>query len=286
MKALASFAMKRSFNVYLLAAISAAMPFTFWLSTALVGLVTLRKGHTQGVWALLATLAGATVGIIYLGNTVAYLPVLIGSTAIVLLATVLRTTMAWSYTLLAGTGIAMAYSAVATMFFGSLFDPITDQLLAQLNVIPEANVYQQIVADMAQNNGFILVFVGGSVDLAIFALMLSRSWQSSLYNPGGLRTEMYALRLKPWMVLVLLVLGLIISKLNVYALEPVVLPLLIAGIALVQSIMAKRDMGGPWIAALYIGMLLVPYMLPLIVILSMTDSVIDIRARIPKSNIN
>lgn len=283
MKALAAFAMKRSFNVYLLAAISAAMPFTFWLSAALVGLVTLRKGHTEGIGALLAALAGSTLGMVYLGNAVAYLPLYLSSTAIVLLASVLRSTQAWNLTLIAGTGIAITYSMIAATFLGSIFDPVTDQLLAQLSTIPDANVYRQLVEDMAMNNGFILIFAGGSVDLAVLILMLARSWQSSLYNPGGFRQEMHQLRLAPWMVIVLVVLAFIVSKLNMYALEPVILPLLITGITLVQSVMAKRDMGGPWIAALYIGMLLVPYMLPLVVILGMIDAFVDLRARVPAS---
>lgn len=282
MKALAEFAMKSHFNAYALAAVSAAFPFTFWLSAALVGLVTLRKGQTQGIKLLLAVLIGAIAGISYLGTVVAFMPVLIGCTAIVLLASVLRVTQDWGYTLLSGTGIAIVFSLLAVTFAGDAFNVISEQVLVQLKSVPDTEAYQQLFIDMAENNGLVLVFTSGSVDLAIIVLMLARSWQSGLYNPGGFRKEFHQLRLKPWMVLLLMLVGFIIAQVNVYALEPAIMPLLIAGIALVQSVMAKRDMGGPWIAALYVSMLLVPYMLPLVIVLAAVDSVIDIRSRIPE----
>lgn len=284
MKSIASFAMKSPVNAYALAAISAAFPITFWLSAALVGLVTLRRGHTAGVRLLFATLAGALGGIIFLNSVMAFIPVMLSSVAIVLLASVLRVTMDWRITLLSGTVLAVIFSAFSVMFFASQFQPIADQIMLAVADMPENSVYRLLMTDMAENNGFILVFTGGAVDLAVITLMLSRSWQSALYNPGGFRTEFHQLRLQPWMVVLLLITAYIIYRVNVYALEPAVLPLLLSGVALVHGMMAKRDLGGPWLIMFYVGMLLVPYMLPLVMLLAVIDSVADFRSRVSAKN--
>jgi len=285
MKALAEFAMKRSFNAYALAAVSAAFPFTFWISAALVGLVTLRKGQAQGISMLFAALVGTMAGIFYVGTVVAFIPVLLGCTAIVLLASVLRYTGDWSYTLVSGTVIAMIFGLFAVTFVGDTFNAILEQIVRQLDSMPDSSeAMKQLFLDMAANNGLALVFAGGSVDLAIVILMLARSWQSNLYNPGGFRKEIHQLRLKPWMVAALIIIGVIIIQINVYALEPAIMPLLIAGVALVHAVMAKRDMGGPWIAIFYLGMLLVPYVLPLVIVMAAADSVIDIRSKVPEAS--
>lgn len=285
MRAIAEFAMKKPFNAYALAAVSAAFPFLFWLSAALVGLVTLRRGQSQGITVLVAAIIGALAGLIYVGEIVAYMPVLLSCSAIVLLASVLRSTMSWAYTLISGTGIAILFGILAVTFVGDTFNAMIQQIIIQLDAMPESNdAMRQIFVDMAENNGLALVFAGGSVDLAIVILMLARSWQSGLYNPGGFRKEFHELRLKPWMIAALVLIALAISQINVYALEPAIMPLLISGIALVHCLMAKRDMGGPWLFIFYIGMLLVPYMLPLVVIAAAIDSVADLRRFVSEAN--
>lgn len=154
MKALAELAMKRPFNAYALAAVSAAFPLTFWLSAAFVGLVTLRKGQTQGISMLLAALAGSIVGMTYVGSIVAFMPVLLGCTSIVLLGTVLRNTNRWSYTLISGTGLAILFGILAVTFVGDVFRSMTQQIIIQLDSMPDTSeTMRQIFVDMAENNG-------------------------------------------------------------------------------------------------------------------------------------
>ena len=105
-----------------------------------------------------------------------------------------------------------------------------------------------------------------------------------LYNPGGFQVEGLLLRMG------VLQAGLLLAGVSYCQLASpqylswgalLGLPLLISGIALVHFVVARRKMGGHWLAIFYIGLLLIGPMSLIMVLLGFIDSILNIRARIP-----
>jgi len=58
-------------------------------------------------------------------------------------------------------------------------------------------------------------------------------------------------------------------------------PFLVSSVALVQWIVARKKMGGSWLAVFYLMMLFfMQFVLPILVIVAVIDSIIDLRKKI------
>lgn len=276
MKALAEFAIRSRVHVIAVSVIGAVFPLTFWISAALVGLVTLRKGQTEGSQALIAALVGGMIGYFTTGFPLS----LLVAPALYILALVLRQTVSWAWTLMTASGLGLIGIFLSYQFLGDFFG----QFMAELETLFDSqgmtsSADQQLLDLMRQ--GLPALFPAGVMDLAVLCLFLARYWQSALFNPGGFREEFHQLRLQPWMAMVLILVGALLSSWNWFAMEPVIMPLLIAALALAHGLVAKKDLGGPWIAALYIGLLILsPYLLPLLIMAAIADTWLDIRGRV------
>lgn len=130
----------------------------------------------------------------------------------------------------------------------------------------------------------------GSLCVSLFSfglisVMLGRSWQAKLYNPGGFQQEFHRLRLSRQSCLLLLAMMLALSYLNVIAVEALLIglvPFSVAGLALVHGSVAKRKLGKGWLITFYVvSFLLGPSLMFLLVFLAVLDAWIDIRSRIP-----
>ena len=287
MRFLAELAMKRPVNALVICAISAALPLTFWLAAAIVGLVTLRKGQTEGIKVLSGAILGIIVGAILTGTFVAYVAVMLMCPVSVVLALVLRNTQSWAWTLVTASACGILLALTATVVLAEPFKAINQELISMMQQSgQQGGLYEQLILSLTAHNALPVLMAGGSVDMSVLSLILARYWQSALFNPGGFRAEFHALRLQPWMVLTLIIAAGLISLWTMFALEPVLMPLLIAGTALIHGLVAKKELGGVWITVFYIALLLfTPYVLPLLLLMAMADAWIDFRARIrPSSN--
>lgn len=98
MRALAQFVMRGPLQASAVAAVTTAVPLLFWIGAAVVGLVILRLGISQGLniglWALLPALGWS-----WFGQDPTALAVLL---QVMLMASVLRTTLSWERALLGG----------------------------------------------------------------------------------------------------------------------------------------------------------------------------------------
>jgi hypothetical protein len=276
MKAVAKLASKSQVHAVAVAVISAAFPLTFWIAAALVGLVTLRKGQTEGSHVLIAALVGGIAGYMM----TAFPLTLFVAPVTFTLALVLRNTVSWPWTLMAASGLGLIGIFLSYQVLGSFFDQFLGEIESAFSSQGMNSETDQALLDLLRQ-GIPALFPAGIMDLSILCLLLARYWQSALYNPGGFRQEFHQLRLRPWMVLTLIVVGALISSWNWFAMEPILMPLLIAALALVHGLVAKKDLGGPWIAALYFGLfILSAYLLPLLILAAIADAWLDLRSRV------
>ena len=282
MRVLAEWTMRGPKQATGLAALFACIPMLFWVSGAIVSLVVLRRGVDQGVkvlaWALLPAIAWAAMG------QYATITGLIATTA---LACVLRQTVSWQKTLL------------ALLPVGALVAFITAQLAPQqISMLSE--LVLKFISDLTQQGDQRSVDIGSLKPLVeygvigmvtwfnlvscIVGLVLARSWQAQLFNPGGFREEFQRIRLPAIAAMTLLVLTMGGSTLAPFMLvvAPVAtLPLLVAGLALFHGLVELRQLSKIWLVAFYMLLVFITQLMyPVIVLTACLDSVFDFRARL------
>lgn len=281
MRALAQFVMRGPLQASGVAAVTTAVPLLFWIGAAVVGLVILRLGISQGLtiglWALLPAFGWSVFG----GDPTA-LAVLL---QVMLMASLLRITLSWERTLLGGSFLAIVMGLTLPMMYPGLMDEL---------VRAGVSFYEQYNAEVARALGSDLEAVirdtmnasmaGSYLAVGVGMTMLARSWQSGLYNPGGFRKEFHDLRLSPAVAVVFtatMVAGPFIG-LNAMLLAWVAgTPMFLAGVALIHGIVGRKQLSGHWLAMFYVALVLLgPSLMILLVVLAFVDSWLDIRGRI------
>lgn len=279
MRALAQFVMRGPLQASGVAAVTTAIPLLFWIGAAVVGLVILRLGITQGLtiglWALLPALGWGVFG----GDPTA-LAVLL---QVMLMASLIRITLSWERALLGGSFLAIVMGLTLPIMYPGLLDEL---------VRAGVSFYEQYNAEVARALGSDLETVirdtmnasmAGSY-LAVGMTMLARSWQSGLYNPGGFQKEFHNLKLSPSVAVVFtvtMVVGPFIG-LNAMLLAWVAgTPMFLAGLALIHGIVGRKQLSAQWLAMFYVALVLLgPSLMILLVVLAFVDSWLDIRGRI------
>lgn len=276
MKALAGFAMSGRRQAILAATLLGILPLLNFLSAPIVALVFLRHGKSEALivlaWAVLPAAGWAVAG------DMIPLLTLLGST---LLAGVLRSFGSWEFALLTaiGVGIAAQLALVLQPGFVELMQQqialvmANPELQGQVNVLPEDQMQQLL----KMFYGMMLML------LAVTVLMLARYWQAALYNPGGFRQEFHQLRLS-WKTTAILCSVFVLATLGPVQLQPFsilfVLPLLIAGVALVHGIAGLKKWPVAVMAIFYVAMMS-PVMTQILVLAAIADSWVDFRSRVP-----
>ncbi|WP_286239822.1 hypothetical protein [Neptuniibacter halophilus] len=282
MRALAELVMKGRKQAAFVAVIAALLPLLYWVSAATVALVTLRKGPGDGAGVLLWVLlpAGAWA---YSGDPTP-LAVITGA---YLLAVALRETVSWAKVLM----IALPIGALAGLGLETVLDGVLGQVIEATEKFLSQSAAPSAEVSLDRERLRLLLLGGlGSVHTAIMllSLIMARSWQSGLYNPGGFRQEFHQLKLPPSFSGALLLVVLLSYQLELDFmrwLPLLLLPWIFAGFALVHGSLAKRDLGRSWLVAFYMAIIFVgPYVITLLVLAALIDSFVDIRARIPVKN--
>lgn len=248
-------------------------PLLYFLSAAVVALVTLRKGRNEGLLILLWSMLPAGT-LLALGD-VSLMFLVTGSFA---LGMALKKTMSWPLVMLLAT--AMGLLAQWSLVFQTSYQA---QITALVNESLRAQIDQggQTAYTADQFVNLLFTFYGTyHAMLIILCLMIGRWWQASLYNPGGFRQEFHSLRFGPRVMVVLL--GLILAGLlDITPLDnwmPLFcVPPLLGGLAVAHYIVAKKNLGSHWLVLTYITVLM---MAPAVILLGMTDSLMDLRRRL------
>ncbi|WP_111639177.1 hypothetical protein [Marinomonas shanghaiensis] len=276
MSGLAKWVMKKRLNAIIGVMAFGLIPMMFWLAAAILGLVVLRKGVKEGIPVLAWGCLPAFVLWIYQGDATALL-VLVD---VMLLSYLLRSTMSWSWVLLAGSFLAV----VSTLLQPLLMADVLNLAVALVQKVLVSEGVEVPDKDLIFHQAVMAVSIF-QVVIAVIALFLARKWQAGLYNPGGLRTEFHQLRLPVafslvlgGMILVGESLGGSFTILSQAAIPALVLP----GLALVHGILAKKEIGVVGLIAFYLVgfFVLNVYFANVLVALCVIDSFVKIRSRI------
>lgn len=255
------------------------------LAAAALSLVLLRIGVRDGVmlwlWALLpATALAITVD--------SFMPLLLISTAC-FTSWVLKKTVSWSYTLMS----LSASSLLATLGLEKFADHSLSPFVAAFNLFL-ADWQQQLA--QTELKGIFPESVGttfvaglfGTMLLvgAFFSLVLARSWQAKLYNPGEFQKEFHRLRLGKIEATIALLLVGFFFQLGAQYLTWVWLalfPLLIAGIALFHAYAWHKKMAIHWYFIFYAVLVIWDPLKIILAGLALADCFSDFRSRLPKT---
>ncbi len=272
MLGLARFAMKSPLNAGVLAAGFAALPMLYALSAALVGLVTLRRGTTAGTQTLVWSLAGALVA---WSTTGLVLPLLVlPITAI--LAIVLRRVQDWHLTLLFAALLGLVLAVFGQLTMADRFAAVITQIQTMMMGNESQPGWQ--VLERIKTDGAYLIMAAELLE-ALLCLALARYWQAGLYNPGGFKAEFHALRYRGQLLIALMLLLIATAVVKPAATLLLLIPLIFAGAALVHGLVARAKLGGQWLVAFYIGLLLFnQFFLPLLIVAAVTDGIFNYRA--------
>ncbi len=281
MGALAEFVMKGRAQAILVSVIASFIPLMFWISGAVVSLTTMRKGLSEG---LVILLFAAIAPFLWMINAKEPTPFLV----LVLawgMALVLRSTVSWDRTLILGTAGVLVLAYLLPLLGGDLI-----QQLVAIGIDVIKQLQPTYYAQLGESPEHVVqgIMVGSlCVSLFMFSLlslMLGRSWQARLFNPGGFRQEFHQLRLSRQSCVLLLLMMMVFSYLDLMAIEATLIamvPFSVAGLALVHGSVAKRNLSKGWLITFYVvSFLLGPSLLFLLVFLAVADAWMDFRSRI------
>ncbi len=248
-----------------------------WVGVAAAILVLLRKGLTEGAyvvfWALLPAIAVATIG-----ADVGPLTMLLGASVTAL---VLRNTQQWALALITATAAGLFTALMLTQFANAYLVSVLELVQPMLQKMQASapGAFPEITT------GDVAALIGVSTVLwSALAVMLARWWQALLYNPGGFRSEMWQLRLSPVVAIGLVMVMLLLSKIGGdYRFWAVmcVMPIVIAGLALVHGTVGRLGLGRVWLIVFYVALLVLRPLWVALILVAIVDSWIDIRRRLP-----
>lgn len=275
LRGLAEFVMAGRRQAVLTIVLLGLPPLVNLLTPALVAMVGMRKGMTAGsamlLWALLPT------GFWLLLGEAFPLLLLFG---VFVLAAVLRSTESWQNVLLAGIGVGAMFE-----FYLRVQPVVLDLMFEQLELYVRANNLEGVQLDELRET-MTTVMSAFYMALSVALLMLGRSMQASLYNPGGFREEFHALRISQTTTLALV--GAILLVNFVESLPQawifyLAAPFAFAGLALAHALVAWKNASVFWLVAMYM-LLIFPTMMYLLILVAIVDSWYDFRGRLPKSS--
>jgi|DeeseametaMP1372_FD_contig_51_695043_length_1954_multi_23_in_0_out_0_2 hypothetical protein len=277
MRALAEFIMKGRLQAVAVAGLGVGTLVFAWVGVAAAVLVLLRKGLAEGAyvvfWALLPAIAVATIG-----ADVGPLTMLLGASATAL---VLRNTQQWANALITAVAAGLFSALLLTQFANAYLASVLELVQPMLQKMQASapGVFPEITT------GDIAALIGVSAVLwSTLAVMLARWWQALLYNPGGFRLEMWQLRLSPAVTIGLVAMMLLLSKIGGdYRFWAVmcVMPIVIAGLALVHGVVGRLGLGRAWLIVFYVALLMLRPLWVALILIAIVDSWIDIRRRLP-----
>jgi len=261
----------------------AAIPLLYWVSAAVVALVILRQGLSQGINVLLAALLPG-VAWYAMQQDITIFVVVLGSG---IMAAVLRVSeslpKAIALSVLVGASSVALLPTLSPDWSGVL-EQAAEEYTAAFEGQMDANMIQEV-------QPWIFPILLGAVTsmlqlFAIGALLLGRSWQARLYNPGGFKQEFHTLRMPYWYGLVVVAVFLISGSDPQWgSWMPIILvPMFVMGISVVHGVIAMGRLSSQWLFGFYISFLFfLPYMYALLILVAMLDLLVDFRKRISQS---
>ena len=286
MRGLAEFIMRGRWQALGVAVLGSGSLLFGWISAAAIALVTLRRGTAAGGWLVLWALLPAVIITAMTGDTGSVM-LLAGAFG---LAVILRETVNLSLAVMASVPLAVLSGLALTVLNGPFLEELIttfNQALAQLEQDLQQEGSQQLAFNALSVPQVAALLATGNAVIAVLSLMLGRYWQALLYNPGGFGSEFRALKVPQGAVLVMasaaLVLWWLGPEWRVWS-AVVVLPLTVAGFALVHAYAVRTDKGLGWLTLMYVLWIVLDPVKWLWVACVVIDAFADFRARWSRSS--
>lgn len=303
------------FLPFLLGAMGAFASLAFvWCSAGVLALVLLRQGTQSalaslGLALLLVSVLSVVMGSGWFQMIVVtlqfWLPALI-------LGLVLRRTVSLDLAVAAGAGIGIAAVLTMHLLMGdpaaawqTFFEDHLQSTLAQLEttqletaggdlegsgaaVNADSLQLREQLAALQANIGVMARLATPTMGImmmlcGIGSVLLARSWQARLFNPGGFQKEFHQLRFGKAFSLAVLGFATLAMLLQVPLLNHIAMVLLAAvmfqGLAVMHYVVKNRGMSSAWLVGLYV-LLLLPHTSALLGAMGLADNWLDIRKRI------
>lgn len=297
MKALAGYIVSGRWQAALVTAASGLLALLLLplscLGAASIALVTLHVGVLQGLQVMV--LAAASVMLLYLLAGV--------QTAIVIVMVLLLWLPCWlAATVLQQTRDLAAALKAVTLFGATLLllvyatvqEPAAawlDILKVLLGMLEEAGIRLEGLSDEQLLQEFAALMTGVALSWLVLgvaaSLLLARWWQSVLVRPGAFRDEFSNLRmgklagmLTLGMLLVARLTQATISEVTAQLAMIMLVPYLLAGLAVVHSLVKQSGRGYGWLAAVYLLLAFVPQTTLLLAAGGLLDTWVDLRRRL------
>lgn len=259
------------------------LPGLSWFGAAVVALVMLRRGWSDSLMLCLWAALPATGWLVMVGEPAP----LILLTGAAVLAYALRVTTSWSHVL----GLAVVLGLPISWLFELTSAVVIEQVITFFVQLSEQSSEQPVnLTDdrLVLERLLIGLFTAGQLCVMLASVVLARWWQSSLYNPGGFGKEFKGLRLLPGLSAALILLMVMCYASGSPYLSSWILvllvPFLVGGIAFVHWVVMSKHLGGNWLVFFYLLMLFfLQFMVPILMIIAVTDSWIDLRKKIDVS---
>ena len=282
MRALAEYVMKGRFQAVVAAVFATGTVFFAWVGAAVIALVTLRRGFSDGAYVLFWALLPASL-LTYWGD-IGPLVTVVGA---MLVAVALRATASWSWALTIAVASGLLTSVLLMVFGQAYLEQIVNVFSQTLTQVASESQNPDIKMFPVPSKPLIAGFLGLSNTFTVsICLVLARWWQAQLYNPGGFQAEFHQLRLAPQLTLLLVVAGAALTALGPdYRFWPLIfaVPLVFAGFALVHAVVAIKNVSSNWLVAFYLGWVILDPLKVLLLVVAVADSWLDIRRRVADS---
>jgi hypothetical protein len=289
MKSLADFIMRSPLQGALVAALATASLFLAWIGAAAVALMVLRHGVNRAAIVFLAALVPAAFWMF--AGDIGPLTTLVCA---VILAAALRVSQSWSVALLAtpfviGTWcmlivlLAPEYVETIRLIFEQVLQGFKARVMSSASDA-EREVLDRINAPSGMQIMGMLAILQALT--TIFSLLVGRWWQALLYNPGGFQQEFHALKLDRLHGLVLVGGFIVVASQDSYSTWSwmFIVPLLVAGMALVHGLVAKSKLPVRWLVLFYMALFVFRPLVALLAAVAVADSALDFRSRVGQKN--
>ena len=297
MQLLASVAMRgRAQGVMLasvLAMLSLLMPPVSILSSAVIALITLRKGYGEGLWTLLlSSLACGLLALMLVGSMEPVVGFLLAIwLPIWLLAWLFRAgrslTLTTQAALLLGMIVIIGQYLVnddPTAAWREALAPFTDSLV-ETGIVDQEQSQPLLEMIASWMTGWVAV---GFFLQTMASLLLARWWQAMLFNPGGFSQEFRQLRLHRLVaVATLVVVGAwFLSGFGEPGFAAYLVMLLgggwfLQGLSLAHATLGPLKSGVGWLAVMYVLLLFaMQYMFTVLAAAGFADAWFNFRARL------
>ncbi|MDX1900805.1 MAG: hypothetical protein SFW66_02215 [Gammaproteobacteria bacterium] len=244
------------------------------LGSLVAVLVTLRKGAYEGSLIFFAVLAASVLNYA-MGRTSATAQLLLIATVLTfavnlltcLFAVVLERTRSWSLIVELGAMLGIAALLIVHLVFPEIASWWATQLTQVMDQMQSANSSaaipdaQLVRADLIAKtshymSGFLIASLLSSAWLQV---LMGRWWQAIVFNPGGLRPELHAIRFGRFagvaLILPLLLLG-VWHGFAVDCLPVIVVAFTVAGLSLIHALVARLKRGWFILVLVYVSILL------------------------------